>query len=1365
MAGISRQTGSRKSQRKGRPGRRDATVLVIAVAAIACLLVPSISQARVTHRFKETFGSAAQPTFHEPGGLAVAPVGAPDEGDLYVAELGFNEVQTVTIEGGPTGGSLKLAFEGCETDPLTVSGTTSPSAESVEAALTSLPCVGNNLSVDKSGVLPGTVAYTVMFVRQLGAENQPEINCDGSALTGGSSPQCTVATKTQGKRGAVRRFKADGTPDEFSALGSNSIEGLAFAPHTQSFVHNSHYSQIAVAPPGAAGGTAGDIYVAEYSKRRVAVFASSGAFLGYLEGFEAGPDAEGPAMGFNENLSVTGVGVDSTGVLYVTDGKMIHRYVPTSNPPAVEQNVKNVSNVGSSAIAAGTGASAGSIFTTNFDTANPFIAGLYKFNAETLDKEYRLQPYLDSRYLNGAVSRGVVVDPESGNVLSAREVQVDEFDASGQSSAVKLDSFDAEGPVQDMAVGPDHLVYVTTTNDSHVEVYEALTLVEPKTGSATEVGKSSSRLNGTLNDESTQVTECFFEYGTTKTYGSVAPCATLDGGQLLDSSEIPVDNNDHAVTASIGGLGPNTVYHYRLVTANANGKTEGSDETLETLGPPVITEESVTGVTSTSALVGGKVDPRGELTSFQVEYVTQAQFEASGYAGATVVPVPAQSVGSGVGAVAVSRELSGLTPGTAYRARIVATNQTEAPVHGQDLTFATYPKAGGLPDERAYEMVTPAAKGGEVYPREGLEQIGGTCDNKCLPGAERAKMPMQARADGKAVAYEGQPFYPGFGSEANEYIGERDPSSGWGIEPLSKPNYRTNSPNTALQVGGFRAFSEDLSRGVVFQADPALSSVAPAGYANLYLWSRGSEALEPLITAAPPNRPADGPAPPRFLPIFGGANAGEGAAAAFSHVIFEANDALTSATPTAPAPSVEPQSHAIYEWLEGQLRLVSVLPGNAAAAPDAVIGSGHLLSNSPELEGPVFHNAISADGSRIYWTSKTDGHLYVRIEGKETRQIPGAGRFLTASRDGGKVLLSDGRIYDLAAKKATDLTVGKGGFLGTLGTSDDLTRVYFVDEKALTPATAVNANGEHAEDGADNLYAWREGARTFLGQLLPRDNESFSVAKVVGTWTPSQSARTAQVSADGRFLAFNSVAPLTGYDNRQAQGQGCRTQAGQSCSQVYEYDEATGELSCASCNPSGERPLGYSNLTLMEGGAALFFPQARNLTDDGRLFFESQDRLSAADQNGHIQDVYEWAPPGVAKCTQGTGCTSLISTGQSPVDSQFLDATPSASDVFFTTRQRLLPQRDRDDYLDLYDARVHGGIDEAVPTPCEGEACRGPVGESPAAGTPATSSFSGPGNPKPKPPCRKGKVRRHGKCVKKPHRKHHHHRKHRRSSK
>jgi hypothetical protein len=74
----------------------------------------------------------------------------------------------------------------------------------------------------------------------------------------------------------------------------------------------------------------------------------------------------------------------------------------------------------------------------------------------------------------------------------------------------------------------------------------------------------------------------------------------------------------------------------------------------------------------------------------------------------------------------------------------------------------------------------------------------------------------------------------------------------------------------------------------------------------------------------------------------------------------------------------------------------------------------------------------------------------------------------------------------------------------------------------------------------------------------------------------------------------------------------------------------------------------------------------------------------------------------------------LISSGQDPSDSYYMETSPDGRDALFITREQLVGW-DHDQSYDLYDARVGGGLPEPTPqTPaCAGEACRGPLAAAP----------------------------------------------------
>jgi hypothetical protein len=477
---------------------------------------------------------------------------------------------------------------------------------------------------------------------------------------------------------------------------------------------------------------------------------------------------------------------------------------------------------------------------------------------------------------------------------------------------------------------------------------------------------------------------------------------------------------------------------------------------------------------------------------------------------------------------------------------------------------------------------------------------------------------------------------------------------------------------------------------------------------------------------------------------------------------------------------------------------------------------------------------MSSDGSRVVFVAGGGSNtLYLRdLPRGETLELDapepgcttcqaGGGVFQYASTDDSRIFFSDARSLtaDSAAEiekpdlymcevrlegehlacALSDLTANPmnpaqpGGFQGTLiGGSDDASSVYFVANGTLTQN--VSSRGEHAVSGSCataglqsgsgfenkscNLYRLdtQTGDLTLIAVLSLADLHSWAGGGA------DLGEMTSRVSPDGRYLAFMSSRPLTGYDNRDAIS-GARDE------EVFLYDSQADRLLCASCNPTGARPHGihdpglYPGLLVdspslwgsagapdreqtlaadLPGGARSeqVFAQylSRNLSDSGRLFFNAADSLVPQDTNGTF-DVYEFefpqgpGQPASNTCTTASssyspvsgGCVSLISSGTSPEESAFMDASESGDDVFFLTASHLTG-RDDDTSLDLYDARVGGGEPtEVKPVECSGDACQQPA-VPPNDATPGSLTFNGAGNLL---QCPKGKVKQKGKCVKK----------------
>jgi phosphodiesterase/alkaline phosphatase D-like protein len=196
---------------------------------------------------------------------------------------------------------------------------------------------------------------------------------------------------------------------------------------------------------------------------------------------------------------------------------------------------------------------------------------------------------------------------------------------------------------------------------------------------ASSITQTSATLNGTVNPEGANVSNCHFEYGTTVSYGVSVPCATLPG-----SGTSPV-----AVSAALppGTLSENTAYHYRIVATNSSGTSYGSDETFTTLAnPPTVITGAATSITQTSATLNATVDPEGaNVSDCHFEYGTTEAYGTS--APCSALP------GSGESPVAVSTPIGSLTASTTYHYRISATNSSGTS-DGADHTFMTLANVG-----------------------------------------------------------------------------------------------------------------------------------------------------------------------------------------------------------------------------------------------------------------------------------------------------------------------------------------------------------------------------------------------------------------------------------------------------------------------------------------------------------------------------------------------------------------------------------------------------------------------------------------------------------------------------------------------
>jgi hypothetical protein len=686
--------------------------------------------------------------------------------------------------------------------------------------------------------------------------------------------------------------------------------------------------------------------------------------------------------------------------------------------------------------------------------------------------------------------------------------------------------------------------------------------------------------------------------------------------------------------------------------------------------PPQIVSTAVSSVTATSANLVGRIDPNGLATTYRFEYLTLAAYEANlaaqpardPFAGAAVPRIRGTgSAGAGTSPNTVTASVVELTPETAYRYRLVATNSANESASTGALPFGTQPATNAfeLLDQRGWEMVSPIGKaGGAVQP----------------PGAISGGGVFQAAAGGGYFIFSSADSF-GAGAQSapsgSQYVAGRS-SAGWATANITTPilsgSYGSDPDGVPYQL-----FSSDLGLGLLSNgercrgvaggecpvANAALPGTgAPSGYRNYYRRT-ASGGFESILTAADVSHTVLGPQQFEMRLV--------AVTPDLAHLVLSSCAALAvGATEIAAPGGCDPAAQNLYEWSGGALSLINFRPGETTGTPGA------------QIAGP--NGSISSNGSRIYFT--VGGNLYLHETSGTTKAVGSSGaEFAVASADESVAyVIESGALRKYATGAGNFTTVDSGpGVEGVLGTSADGSKVYY----ARSGAVFLDSGGTVTE---------------VASSALPSN------------WVRGEEA--ARVTRDGSRLLFVSDGELTGYPS-------------EGNTEVFLYGPAAGSASslvCVSCNPTGEGPLGGAAIPEVRhngaGAEALAVYKPRDLSADGsRVFFETADRLSSQDTNNAV-DVYEWETDGEGTCTKAGGCVQLISGGRDLAPSYFLDADEDGGEAFFLTAASLYPL-DPGSY-DVYDAREGGGF--AVPEspiPCVADACQ-VLPEAPEDTTPGT---------------------------------------------
>ncbi len=282
----------------------------------------------------------------------------------------------------------------------------------------------------------------------------------------------------------------------------------------------------------------------------------------------------------------------------------------------------------------------------------------------------------------------VSVEESTGDVyaVDAASKVVDQFDNTGKYVGQIAET--STGPLQrpqGVAVNSNGDVYVSDSEPRAVDIFGPATqLPDVTTGAATEVKKTSAKLEGIVNPDGEEVTGCGFEYGTNTAYGHTVACSPAPGS---GSSPVPL-------AAELSGLTQETTYHYRVVAGNAKGVNSGADRTFTTSSAvDSLQTEAATNVEKSSgtivATLNGSLAPDGSDTHYFFEYG-----ETDAY-GSVSPALPGTDAGSASKLEHAQTSLTSLNAGTTYHFRLVGANSFGTS-DGADMTFTTPIAVEGL---------------------------------------------------------------------------------------------------------------------------------------------------------------------------------------------------------------------------------------------------------------------------------------------------------------------------------------------------------------------------------------------------------------------------------------------------------------------------------------------------------------------------------------------------------------------------------------------------------------------------------------------------------------------------------------------
>jgi hypothetical protein len=389
-----------------------------------------------------------------------------------------------------------------------------------------------------------------------------------------------------------------------------------------------------------------------------------------------------------------------------------------------------------------------------------------------------------------------------------------------------------------------------------------------------------------------------------------------------------------------------------------------------------------------------------------------------------------------------------------------------------------------------------------------------------------------------------------------------------------------------------------------------------------------------------------------------------------------------------------------------------------------------LIPGGPGASGDDLFQAASADGTKVYLTSPRK-LTASDADAEEDPCSPSIG----ASKG------CDLYLYDAdkpEGQRVIQASDGEGSqeadVLGDIAAvSGDGSRAYFAAQGVLT--ADPNPEGDLAQGGQPNLYLYEAGTDelSFIATLSPSDQGSLWGAKgsfLGDAYAAPLHGATLEDGGNGHLLAFASKAQVTADDEDGSHRD------------VFRYDASSDTLQRISKPAEGGADNGPFEATVNPAFLKIieynFGEAGRWMSEDGEtIAFATAEPLLPSDEDEET-NPYLWHEGQL-------GATPAPITEPPAV-------SPVGGQVAFSSQATLLPQ-DGDVAADIYVARQGGGFPLPMPPtvcdPLQEGSCQSAALPPAAPPAPASLAFSGPGNQGKPARCRKGRVKRRGRCVRK----------------